>query len=105
MCVYIYIHYINFLLVIFPALHTTPTRGRLKAVYLVNQPVITFEEDSFPMAEDINQIFQNANSKFNEQSFEQAEKLYTQFITSCLHSRYFCTFRLFVESSVTFVVI
>lgn len=61
------------------------------------------------MAEDITPIFQNANSKFNERNFEQAEELYTKFITSCLQSRYFCTFdgtcRLFVESSVTFVML
>lgn len=44
------------------------------------------------MAEDICQIFQNANSKFKEQNYEQAEELFTKYITSCVQSRYFCTF-------------
>lgn len=44
------------------------------------------------MAEDISQIFQNANSKFDEQNYKQAEELFTKYITSCLQSRYFCTF-------------
>lgn len=44
------------------------------------------------MAEDISQIFQNANSKFNEQNYAQAEELFTKYIMSCLQSRYFCTF-------------
>lgn len=44
------------------------------------------------MAEDISQILQNANCMFNEQSYKQAEELYTKFITSCLRSRYVCTF-------------
>ncbi|TWW68694.1 tetratricopeptide repeat protein 32 [Takifugu rubripes] len=39
------------------------------------------------MAEDISHIFKNANSKFNEQNYEQAEELFTKYITSCLQSR------------------
>lgn len=54
------------------------------------------------MAEDISRIFQNANSKFNEQSYEQAEELFTKYITSCLQSRYCCTF--LKDTSVTLVM-
>lgn len=55
------------------------------------------------MAEDISQIFQNANSKFNEQNYKQAEELFTKYITSCLQSRYFCTF--LKDASVTLVMV
>lgn len=62
----------------------------------------TFCFGSCPMAKDISQIFQNANSEFNEQNYKQAEELFTKYITSCLQSRYFCTF--LKDTSVTVVV-
>ncbi|KAM7367778.1 hypothetical protein PAMP_014055 [Pampus punctatissimus] len=39
------------------------------------------------MAEDNSEILEQANAEFKKQNFEQAEELYTKFISSCLQSR------------------
>ncbi|XP_013871157.1 tetratricopeptide repeat protein 32 [Austrofundulus limnaeus] len=39
------------------------------------------------MADEKSQILEDAYSEFNKRNYEEAEKLYTKFITSCLQSR------------------
>ncbi|XP_022063100.1 tetratricopeptide repeat protein 32 [Acanthochromis polyacanthus] len=39
------------------------------------------------MEEDNSQILEDAHSEFKNQNFNQAEELYTKFISSCLQSR------------------
>lgn len=40
-----------------------------------------------PMEEDNAKILEYAHSEFERQNYQQAEDLYTKFITSCLQSR------------------
>ncbi|XP_012724525.2 tetratricopeptide repeat protein 32 [Fundulus heteroclitus] len=39
------------------------------------------------MEDENSQLLENAHSEFNKRNFDQAEELYTKFITSCLQSR------------------
>lgn len=54
------------------------------------------------MAEEILQILENADCMFKEQNYQQAEELYTKFITSCLRSRYFFVI---LEEAITLVML
>lgn len=44
------------------------------------------------MADEESEILEDAHSEFNRRNYEEAEKLYTKFITSCLQSRYMFVF-------------
>lgn len=72
---------------------TTPACCVVGGDWLFLYDVTSVFEEHILMKENMSQTLENAHSEFKSRNFKDAEELYTQFVASCLQSRYHCPFR------------